>query len=446
MIITVLISVVIVGAVLIPILGEVSDNGGGGSSGGGPDNVSDFSLTMKDLYGESYPWTTASGGYLASQNVPTLTISNTDFKQMPWETGQTTLDSYMDSAFWSIVEFNEQVGYQLDLMALAEYYSSYAQTFKDIAELNWPSDEQGPTPLPAYMMLLNVYESNNTRDVVSYTSPIGVFYGLDSNDNFGTQYGMMPNFPWSGAYIYGDESTLSATLTFFNDNGDDINVVFECEYIWNNETYTDGYGFHTDAVLFLGESDTGYMPLSLTNKDYEHLPLGDIEDYMTVNVQGGAVTQTGILIDKLNVVDTVMSDVADGINSDTELVWITDTLYDYTGQNHLVPNHPEYTQFVNGRFCYTSFTENKMNMDEVGLWYYEDDAVYTGYVAFMDEDSGFSWIINNTVALTSSAGGGGGSDSGSGGVSNAILGIIPLFVILGILIYAVQYLRPDNKL
>jgi len=38
------------------------------------------------------------------------------------------------------------------------------------------------------------------------------------------------------------------------------------------------------------------------------------------------------------------------------------------------------------------------------------------------------------------------SGSGSGGMSNVLLGIIPVFVLLGILIYAVQYLRPDNKL
>ena len=55
----------------------------------------------------------------------------------------------------------------------------------------------------------------------------------------------------------------------------------------------------------------------------------------------------------------------------------------------------------------------------------------------------FQWI---TTYGYIQSGSGSGSDSGSGGMSNVLLGIIPVFVLLGILIYAVQYLRPDNKL
>ena len=169
---------------------------------------------------------------------------------------------------------------------------------------------------------------------------------------------------------------------------------------------------------------------------------------MTINVRGGAVTQNGILIDKLNVADTVLSDVLDGINSNSESVWITDTLYDYTGQNYLVPNHPEYTNFVNGRFCYTSFTENKMNIDEVGEWFYREGEEYTGYIAFMGDPSGLSWIISNTVALTSPADEGGGSDSGSAGISGTagtILKIVPVLVGVGVILAIVAlFYDPRN--
>ena len=431
--ISILVAIVVFAVVLVPVVNGLADgdgDGGGGGSGGS-DNVSDhFSMTMKDLYGESYPWTTVSGGYITAQNVPNLTITNPDFKQMPWETGQTTLDSNFNPAFWTVLENNGQIGYQLDLMALRDYYESYSQTLIDIYDVTFPNWSQDwydgiYEVLPTYMLIMDANGNNNSE----YLSPIGV--GSTYDETAGAPilaYGFT-----DGRSITGVESNWiysSAKMIFYYDVSSHISKMqYLSEYTWidsNQQSHQAGDNnvYSIGAILFLGESDTGYMPLCLDYAGQDNLPFDNVTEYMTTSVWGGVISEEGITISVLNVADTVIHNVVD-YDSGT----IYPTMYDYTGQFLLNPEDYMYADEM--LIFYQSSTDNTMDIDVIGWGWMEDDT----YIVYEDE-SAIDSIIPYTLALTSPAeeGGGSGGTGGIGGTAGTIIKSLPIFVALGLII------------
>lgn len=428
----------------------------------------EFTMTLKDLYGEEYPWATISNGYICGspqyeydQNPP-LVINNPDFKQMPWETGQTTLDSFLDPAFWSVVTNNDSVGYKLDLLALMNHYQPYTETFINCTESAWSN---GEGTLPVYMIMTNAEHTDHPSDVVKYFSPIGV---MDIGN--GLEYGMMPNAPSPSDlefYSYNTNGRVvydSAYILFQNDTGTNgrINAQFFIEYDWtddNNESHHVSIGgekFVIDSILFLSESTTGYIPLSLDATSMGSINYSAVKEYFVCSQYMGVADTSGNRV--LSIIDVEKTKCSEEVytfdmDNPDNLVPITG-VYCFNNQSAPV-DRGEY-------MLYTPTAKGGLTFEQVGYGMYGDITEGGGNYAYMGnfmpatDSQGIKTIeriYSSTLALTAPAeeggSGGDGSGSGSGGVSGisaTIIKLLPVFVAIGLILAMVSMFYDPREL
>lgn len=459
--VSIIVAIVVFAVVLVPIVNGLAD--GNGDGGDGEIDSNTFTLTLKDLYGEEYPWASVSNGYIcgsprySTDGEYPIVINNPDFKQMPWETGQTTLDSFLDPAFWSVVTDNESVGYKLDLLALMNHYQSYAETFINCAESAWSN---GEGTLPVYMLMTNAEHTDHPSDVVKYFSPIGVM-----DDGNGLEYGMMPNapspsdinfYPYSGTgWTY-----TSAYILFQNDTGTNgrINAKFFIEYDWtddNNESHHVSIGgekFVVESILFLSESDTGYIPLSLESTSLGSVDYSAVEKYFVCDQYMVTVDSSGNKV--FSVIDIENTKCQEEVYS-----------VDFNNPGSFVPVIGAYTfnnqspPIVQGNYgIYVPTAEGGLTFEQIGRGSYGDIEGGGGHYAYLviafgsatDNEKMVNSIYNSTLALTNTVSEGGSDGSGSGsvgisGTAGTILKIIPVLVGVGVILAIVAlFYDPRN--
>ena len=336
MIITVLISVVIVGAVLIPILGEVSDNGGSGDSEKIMLNTFESSIEV-DL--------------------------------APYNSFQ-----YDDSSI------NSSLPHEI------------TYTLEDLNEISFVDSSQledvGDIPI------LEAYDDSRNGVRIAYVGGEGDIDVV-----------IMHNGSGSGAYI---SAVTSFDLTISTDYSLDCSYTYV--YPAGSDPRTESIQITVTNINQLSESEDGWMYIS-----------GDlVNDKIAV----GSELLLGVYVEPID-------------KEWYKPIVITE---DMISNNHL-----QFT--VDWGDGYTSDVDLELqSTDTDGVWKFTDN-LYIWYGTVKDNgvelnENSYCWntYISTYGYIQSESG------SGSGGMSSTLLGIIPLFVILGILIYAVQYLRPDNKL
>lgn len=348
MIITVLISVVIVGAVLVPILGEVADNGNGGGSSGDSEKI--VLNTFEDEYGidvspyQSYEFYSSSESSTLPSPISYSLDDLTEIKDMLSNVDWSSYPSGYDFPIFKFSFFENEQHQEKGLSA------SYRPSANNLVIGVLSQGEEIPFDRITAMTVtvsenysLSYSISTSTRDYQEQLT-------IESIQNISKSDGFIS--------VFGGANSEKFT----------INSKIVCFGYFEEDTDDDFISYYFEKEMSITQDMIADNTLSFTVPFSE-----EVVANFSLPIQ----------------------------STDTDGVW----------------------QFVNP-------------LSEAQGQLYKNEQLLEGDYAQV--------VAISTYGYTQSESG--GSDSGSGGMSNVILGIIPVFVLLGILIYAVQYLRPDNKL
>lgn len=451
--VSIIVAIVVFAVVLVPIINGLADGNGDGGSGDGGDSGSPntFNTTLKDLYGEEYPWASVSGGYLAEVTGnydEELLVNNSDFSLMPWDTNTANADKYFTGPFWSSEIVNGNKEYSLDVLALNESLSSSEQVLIECFRHIYPeynSEDEYQPKIPIYCMFLNISvlaseEDTNPRQISSnFSSPFVIQYKEVGEDTYAPQYHIAQ---LDEGYIDDPSNVDTLKLVFFkNTSGGLANV----KVVISGEQYGEDISYyHVPTIFFLGTDADGYIPMIL-QENKVNLPMEDVSHYMPISEEFAYIDSNGHrVLQIIDVADTLVKEKVYDMNADA---YLTEPLYAFPGQLS------EEDEVIG----YTSNTPGKLDIKEIGSVWFESSEV--GYGIEFEEEQYAKQDIesinrNTLIVLSSNESSSGGDDSGSGsssdsagisGTAGTILKIIPVLVGVGVILAIVAlFYDPRN--
>lgn len=453
-----IVAIIVLACVMIPICNSLVSDGNGSGGGSSEDDSNLFNTTLKDVYGEDYPWNTVSGGFVNNyqnelQGNGAVTVANSDFG-IAWDSQ--TASKYFTGPYWSSEVVNGNTEYTLDVKALYESYLDSEQSFKDMFTTMYPTQSSEELQLlPLYCMFtgIRVYDSPSETATVSsssidYMSPVGVGYDFNENLSFGT---VTPNYSTPTLSIYPSDEIAtysSITLTFFtNTEGGYANVRYTESWMNNGSESSDDTYWGVDSVLFFSESENGYIPLVL-NKHGANIPLEEVSTYFSYYVYNGAFDGTNWVLSKQTVADNLINGTVTNGNT-TEVV--AGSLFDFNGQ--MKAEYRDYSGDTEGTYAFVSSTDTTLDITGLGRVIYNTSTQsYTYYPSNDFESEVQEYILPYTLAvLPSASDSGSGSDSGSdsggvSGISATIIKLLPVFVAIGLILAMVSMFYDPRQL
>lgn len=419
MVITVIVALIVTGAVLVPIVGGLAGSGGSGGGDGG-DSAGDYEVLNT----------------LQSYSSDGTSIEIGDYKS--YQTYDSNLTPTMKQ------------GYSLNLEGLNEIYAETPITDSSSGNYNYEI---------AYIDFAE-YPTVTYNGVAKPSYEDRGYVGIEITRIYGWEDSGSDRF-----YLI-DAVTVDSTVEYYPDQntGDQLNVLGAVGSVESH--IADTYPALTAFELTIGTDYSVTMSMATAQDTITINGTASFVEYISENDAGWipapGFSLSNILPSELKVdVGSTLYLVSDG-HIDYEQGGTSDT-YEYTSQVLAIKSITSADLATAGKIELTmerqipeknwTFTEKwTLNITDsvldtqsppvIELVTAPEGVTVTSYDINGDVSAVSSVNANPYEDSSSGGGSGGSSDSGSDlGTVGTIIGVIPIFVVLAILIYAVQYLR-----